>query len=490
MNASLHSKNTSHPQKSLRALSTIPIALLAAFALALMLPATMRAQLDASARQLSREIFQQLVEINTTDSVGNTTIAAQAMADRLLAAGYPAADVFVGGPTPKKGNMVARLRGTGARKPLLMICHLDVVEARREDWSVDPFKFLEKDGYFYGRGTSDIKDGDAILMTMMLRFKKEGFQPDRDLILALTADEEGGDFNGVDWLLKNHGDLIDAEYILNPDAGNFESENGKKLLLGIEASEKLYADFTLEVTDKGGHSSEPTANNAIYHLADGLVKLQHFQFPFELNDVTREYFKRKAAIQVGETGAEFIAILKTPPDQTAIAKLSESPFYNARIRTTCVATRLEGGHAYNALPQMARANINCRILPGHSAEEVRQQVAKVVDDPQISIAQRDPDRAPTKINPTTQLGPEMISAIEKVRDQMWPGVPVMPEMDAGASDGAFTRSAGITTYGVPGVFGDINDDRAHGRDERTQVSDFYEGVDFYYRLVKILSTKN
>ena len=454
------------------------------------LPLAMPAPSDDATRTLSREIFQQLIEINTTDSVGNTTLAAQAMADRLLAAGYPPADVFVGGPTPKKGNMVARLRGTGARKPLLMICHLDVVEARREDWSVDPFKFIEKDGYFYGRGTSDIKDGDAILMSMMLRLKKEGYIPDRDLILALTADEEGGDYNGVAWLLQNHRDLIDAEYILNPDAGNFESENGKKLLLGIEASEKLYADYTLEVTDKGGHSSEPTGNNAIFHLADGLVKLQHFQFPFELNDVTREYFKRKAAIEGGEAAAEFTAILKTPPDPAAIAKLTESPFYNARMRTTCVATRLEGGHAYNALPQMARANINCRILPGHSAEEVRQQLAKVVNDPQISIAQRDLGRAPAKVNPTTKLGTEMISAIEKVRDQMWPGVPVMPEMDAGASDGAFTRAEGITTYGVPGVFGDINDDRAHGRDERVEVKEFYAGVDFYYRLVKILSTKN
>src|ERR1700722_1987326 len=454
------------------------------------LPVAMRAQSDDATRTLSREIFQQLIEINTTDSVGSSTVAAQAMADRLLAAGYSPADVFVGGPTMKKGNLVARLRGTGERKPLLMICHLDVVEARREDWSVDPFKFIEKDGYFYGRGTSDIKDGDAILMTMMLRLKKEGYQPDRDLILALTSDEEGGDYNGVAWLLQNHRDLINAEYILNPDAGNFESENGKKLLLGIEASEKLYADYTLEVTDKGGHSSEPTGNNAIDHLADGLVKLQHFQFPFELNDVTREYFKRKAAIEGGEAAAEFTAILKTPPDQAAIAKLTESPFYNARMRTTCVATRLEGGHAYNALPQMARANINCRILPGHSAEEVGQQLAKVVNDAQISIAPRDLGRAPAKINPTTKLGTEMISAIEKVRDQMWPGVPVMPEMDAGASDGAFTRAEGITTYGVPGVFGDINDDRAHGRDERVEVKEFYAGVDFYYRLVKILSTKN
>jgi acetylornithine deacetylase/succinyl-diaminopimelate desuccinylase-like protein len=458
--------------------------------LALTVPVAIRAQSDDASRSLAREIFQQLIEINTTHSVGSTTVAAQAMADRLLAAGYPAADVFVGGPTPTKGNMVARLRGTGARKPLLMICHLDVVEARREDWSVDPFKFLEKDGYFYGRGTSDVKDGDAILMTMMLRLKKENYKPDRDLILALTADEEGGDDNGVAWLLKNHGELIDAEYILNPDAGNFESENGKKLLLGIEASEKLYADYTLEVTDQGGHSSEPTSNNAIYRLADGLAKLQHFQFPFELNDVTREYFKRKAVIEGGETAAEFTAILKTPPDPAAIAKLSESPFYNARMRTTCVATRLEGGHAYNALPQMARANINCRILPGHSAEQVRQQLAKVVDDPQISIAPRDPNRTPAKIVPTTKLGTVMISAIEKVRDQMWPGVPVMPEMDAGASDGALTRAEGITTYGIPGVFGDINDDRAHGRDERVEVKEFYAGVDFYYRLVKILSTKN
>jgi acetylornithine deacetylase/succinyl-diaminopimelate desuccinylase-like protein len=490
MTESSLTKNSA-PSPNLRfAFRASAAALCCGLALALTVPVAVRAELDDLTHQLSHDIFKQLIEINTTDSVGSTTIAAQAMADRLLAAGYPAADVFVGGAAPNRGNMVARLRGTGARQPLLMICHLDVVEARREDWSVDPFKFLEKDGYYYGRGTSDVKDGDAILMTLMLRLKKEGFQPDRDLILALTADEEGGDANGVNWLLQNRRELIDAEYILNPDAGDFESEDGKKLLLGIEASEKLYSDFQLETKNKGGHSSEPGPDNAIYHLADGLTRLQHYQFPFELNDVTREYFKRKATIEGGQTGADIAGILKTPPAAPAMARLSESPFYNARLRTTCVATRLEGGHAYNALPQMARANVNCRILPGHTTEEVRQQLVKVLADPQISVAQVNAEWAWTRSNPATHLGPEMISAIEKVRDQMWPGVPVIPEMDAGASDGAITRTAGITTYGVAGVFADIHDDRAHGRDERVEVKSFYEGVDFYYRLVKVLSTKN
>ena len=446
------------------------------------------AQSDDATNKLARDIYKQLIEINTTDSVGSTTVAAEAMAQRLRDAGYAASDVQVIGPNARKGNLVARLRGTGAQKPMLLICHLDVVEARREDWSMDPFQFIEKDGYFYGRGSGDIKDGDAILMTAMIRMKQEGFKPDRDIILALTADEEGGRSNGVEWLIKNHRDLIDAEFILNPDAGDFELDQGKKLLVGVQAAEKLYQDFDVKVTNPGGHSSLPGKENAIYELAEALTRLERYQFPFELSAVTREYFKREADIVGGSTGADMKAILKTPPDEAAIARLSESPFYNARMRTTCVATRLEGGHANNALPGMARANVNCRILPGHTPAEVQATLEKVLADPKVSVSQITSSGSGLRSNPLSTLQPNVMSAIEKVAAEMWPGVPVVPVLDAGASDGAISRAAGFPTYGIPGVFMDVDDDRSHGRDERIRVASFYEGVDFYYRLIKTLST--
>ncbi len=456
--------------------------------LGLGLAGTLRAQVDDANKQLSHDIFKQLIEINTTDSVGSTTVAAQAMAQRLLDAGFPASDVQVLGPNPRKGNMVARLHGTGAHKPLLLICHTDVVEARREDWSLDPFKFTEKDGYFYGRGTEDIKEGDAILVTAFIRLKLEGYKPDRDIILALTADEEGGASNGVDWLLKNHRDLIDAEYILNPDAGDFEMDQGKRLLVGIEASEKLYADFTLEVHNKGGHSSLPVPDNAIYQLAEGLTRLEHYQVPFELNEVTRAYFAKEADIVGGQEGADMKAIVQTPPDEAAMARLAKTPFYNSRMRTTCVATRLDAGHANNALPGFARANVNCRILPGHPPDEIREQLVKILAQPEISVTQVKSSGLGPRANPPSPLRPDVMGGLQKVVDQMWPGVPVIPVMDAGASDGAISRAAGIPTYGVPGVFIDINDDRSHGRDERLPVASFYEGVDFYYRFIKTLTS--
>ena len=462
----------------------------------LLAPCTLQAQtdpkvdskLDNDTRQLSLGIFKQLIEINTTDSVGSTTIAANAMAKRLLDAGFPAADVQVLGPNDRKGNMVARIHGTGAKKPILFICHLDVVEARREDWSMDPFQFIEKDGYFYGRGTGDIKDGDAFLVTTFIRLKRENFKPDRDLILALTADEEGGKSNGVDWLIKNHRNLIDAEYIINPDAGDFELDHGKRILVGIQASEKLYQDFDLKVTNPGGHSSLPTSENAIYQLSDGLARLEHYQFPFELNEVTREYFSRESGIVGGQTGADMKSILSTPPDPAALARLSAIPYYNSRVRTTCVATRLEGGHANNALPGMARANVNCRILPGHSPDEIQATIVKVLDDPRIVVSRAAGLAGSGLPNPPSPLRPDLMSALAKVTNEMWPGVPIIPVMDAGASDGAISRAAGFPTYGLPGLFMDVDDDRSHGRDERIRVVSFYDGVDFYYRLVKTLST--
>ncbi|MGA7917269.1 MAG: M20/M25/M40 family metallo-hydrolase [Candidatus Acidiferrales bacterium] len=449
---------------------------------------TLLAQVNDATKQLSHDIFKQLVEINTTDSVGSTTVAADAMAKRLLDAGFPADDVHVLGPNPRKGNLVARIHGTGAQKPILFICHLDVVEARREDWSMDPFKFIEKDGYFYGRGTGDIKDGDAFLVTSFIRLKQENYKPDRDLILALTADEEGGTSNGVDWLIKNHRDMIEAEYVINPDAGDFELDNGKRILVGIQASEKLYQDYDLKVTNPGGHSSLPTAENAIYELAEGLTRLEHYQFPFELNEVTRTYFAREAEILGAQTGADMKAILRDPPDQAAIARLSEVPFYNARIRTTCVATRLEAGHANNALPGMARANVNCRIMPGHSPDEIQATLVKILDNPKIVVTHATGLASGGIANPPSPLRPDLMAALQKVSSEMWPGVPIVPVMDAGASDGAISRAAGLPTYGLPGLFMDVDDDRSHGRDERIRVNSFYDGVDFYYRLIKALSS--
>jgi acetylornithine deacetylase/succinyl-diaminopimelate desuccinylase-like protein len=451
-------------------------------------PSLLDAQTDNATRELSRSIFRELIEINTTDSVGNVTTAARAMAQRLVDGGLPPSDVEVLGPNPRKYNMVARLSGTGAHKPILLICHLDVVEARRQDWSLDPFQFTERDGYFYGRGTEDVKDGDAILVTTLIRLKREGYKPDRDIILALTADEEGGSYNGVDWLLRNHRELVDADYILNPDAGDFEMDGGKRLLVGIEASEKLYADFTLEVRNKGGHSSLPTPDNAIYQLADGLTRLEKYQFPFELNEVTRGYFAKEADIVGGQDGQDMKAILATPPDEAAVARLSKTPFYNARLRTTCVATRLDAGHANNALPGFARAIVNCRIFPGHTPDEIRQQLVKILAEPQIQVTSVDSSGLGPRANPPSPLRPDVMTGLQKVVDQMWPGVPLVPVMDAGASDGAISRAAGIPTYGVPGVFIDINDDRSHGRDERLPVASFDEGVDFYYRFIKVLTS--
>jgi len=453
-----------------------------------------RTQSQDQTKLLAREIFKQLIEINTTDSVGNVTSAAEAMAKRLREAGFPENDIHVAGPNERKKNLVARIRGTGKLiKPILFIAHLDVVEARREDWTTDPFQFLEKDGYFYGRGTQDIKDGDAILTANFMRLKKEGFVPDRDLILALTADEEGGTSNGIDWLVKHHRDWIDAEYCVNLDGGDFYSSNGKKIYAAVQASEKVYVSFQLEVRNPGGHSSLPTRNNAIYHLADGLARLKSFDFPVNLSTVTRSMLERGAAQQTGQLAADMKAAAQTPPDSSALARLSDIPLYNAILRTTCVPTMLTGGHAENALPQMARAIVNCRILPGEDPHKIRETLVQVVADPQITVSfveRRDVDGeviSPASV-PPSPLQPELMSKLEETVHSMYPGLLVLPVMEAGATDGKYLRVAGIPTYGVSGVFVDMNDIRWHGKDERLAVQDFYDGVEFHYRLMKELST--
>ncbi len=451
-------------------------------------------QID-DARKLAHDTLKQLIEINTTDSVGNVTTASEAMARRFRDAGFAESDMQILGPNDRKKNLVIRLRGTGKNKPLLLIGHLDVVEAHREDWTTDPFSFIEKDGFYYGRGTQDMKSGDAIMLTTLIRFKKEGYVPDRDIILALTADEEGGKSNGVDWLVKNRHELIDAEIVFNHDGGGILSDHGKPVMMTVDATEKLYADFQLSVTNSGGHSSLPRPDNAIYSLANALIRLEHYQFPFELNDVTRVYYERIARVETPERAADMRAMLKTPPDDEAVARLSRDPIDNSTMHTTCVATRLSAGHANNALPQRAEANVNCRILPGHSAAEVRQELIKVFADPAITVHYVDSfgnisDTASgRKSFPPPPLRRDVFGPLEKITEEMWPGTPVIPDMATGASDGVYTMAAGLPTYQISGIAIDRDDIRAHGRDERLGVDSYYKGVDFYYRFLKAVTAK-
>jgi acetylornithine deacetylase/succinyl-diaminopimelate desuccinylase-like protein len=432
---------------------------------------------------LARDILRELVEINTTDEAGDTTRAAEAMAARLRAEGFPAEDVQVLAPAARKGNLVVRLRGTGSRPPLLLLAHLDVVEARREDWSVDPFVFLEKDGYYWGRGTTDDKAMAALFMANLIRYRREGFRPERDLVLALTADEEGGDHNGVDWLLGRHRALIEAEYGLN-EGGRGLMREGRRLANQVQASEKVYLSFALEVTSPGGHSSLPVRDNAIYHLAEGLTRLAGFDFPAQLSEVTRAYFERMSSVETGPVAADMKAAVATPPDHEAVARLSRSAFYNAMMRTTCVATRLDAGHADNALPQKARAVVNCRVLPGEPAESVRETLVRVIAQPRVTVTMV----GQFKPSPPSPLRPDVLRAIENVTGQLWPGVPVVPIMGTGATDSLYLRGAGIPMYGVSGLFGDIDDVRAHGRDERIGIRAFQDGREFLYRLVRELSS--
>jgi acetylornithine deacetylase/succinyl-diaminopimelate desuccinylase-like protein len=441
--------------------------------------------------ELARSLFKQLVEIKTSESGVGSTPAAEAMAQRLREGGFAAEDVQVVGPGGRKQNLVARLKGTGRKRPVLLIGHLDVVEARREEWTVDPFVFLEKDGYFYGRGTQDMKDGVAIMVATLLRYRAEGYRPDRDIILALTADEESGTANGVDWLLKNRRDLVDAEFVLNHDGGGVTLENGRAVQIDLTASEKGYADFDLTVTNPGGHSSVPPHENAIYSLARALDRISAHDFAFELNNVTRAYFERVAKRTDAARTATIRGILQTPPDAAALKQLSEDAIDNAIVRTTCVATRLNGGHANNALPQTARANVNCRILPGHSAEEVRQELVQVVADPSVKVryynflTEKLEDVAPNVGGyAPPPLRPDVLKPLEKIAAKMWPGAPVVPSMAVGASDSIYTNAAGLPTYMVSGSALARDDFRAHGQDERLGVQSFYTSVDFFYDYLK------
>ena len=438
--------------------------------------------------QRARSILAELVEINTTNSErGDTTAAARALERRLLDAGFPAADVHVLVPADAatKGNLVARYRGRNPRlKPILLLAHIDVVEALPGDWSVDlnPFEFLERGGYYYGRGVTDDKDEAAIYTANFIRMRREGFVPDRDLVVALTADEEGGPRNGVRFLLEEHRELIDAAFALNEGGGGM-ARDGEKISNNVQAAEKKFLSYYFTATNPGGHSSLPEKKNAIYDLSQALLAVQGYEFPVMLNEVTEAFFAGSADLVGGEMGEAMRRIVTDPDDAAAAATLSADTGYNSRLRPTCVATLLEGGHAQNALPQTAQANVNCRLLPSHDPAAVRARLQALAEPFEVEVSARG-TATPSSPSPLT---PEVLEPIERITREMWPGVPVLPVMSTGATDGLYLRREGIPVYGVSGIFGDMDDRRAHGRDERIRIEHFYEGQEFLYRLVKALA---
>ena len=442
-------------------------------------------QLTRNTQQdLACDIFRELVDINTTVDMGST-VAAEAMAKRLRSAGFPESDINIAGPQPQHMNLVVRFRGKGTQPPVLFIGHLDVVEALRQDWSFDPFKFREIDGYFYGRGTTDMKNEDADLISNLIRLRQEKFLPERDIIVALTEDEEGGNANGIEWLLANHRELINAGYCINPDGGGGNIRNGREIVMTIQTSEKVYADFTLETHNKGGHSSLPVRDNAIYKMAEALTRLSMYDFPLDLNETSRMFFERSALIESGQVKADMLAVSALPLDTAAAERLAKSsPQYNSEMRTTCVATMISGGHANNALPQTVSVNVNCRLLPDDNIEHVTGMLNTIINDPQIELI----STYAGEPGPISPLRKDVLDAVDKITTSMWPGVVVTPVMGTGATDGKFLRSAGIPVYGVSGMFGDVDDVRAHGRDERIGVTEFFNGVEFMYQLMKTLSS--
>ena len=453
-------------------------------AVAIACAAPLGLQAQTPDRALERDILKQLVEINTSDSARHTRDAAEAMAQRLTDAGVPAADVRVIETTPGYFNLVARYRGrVGGPRPILLMAHLDVVDARREDWSFPPYEFRELDGYYYGRGTSDNKAGAATLVAMLMRYKREGFVPSRDLIVVLTGDEETSS-DGISGLLAQHRDLVNAEFALNTDAGGGELRDGRAIAFGVQTAEKVYLSFLLEVRNRGGHSSVPEADNAIYRLAAGLGRLSQFSFPLRLNETTRASFLQGAPTQPAAVAADMRAVAQTADSAAARRLAGVAPWYNAQLRTTCVATRLFGGHADNALPQLARATVNCRLLPDHPPDSAEATLRRVLADSAIHVSRVS---EPT-LSPPSPLRPDVMRPVERLVARLWPGAAVVPEMSTGATDGLYVRNAGIPVYGVSAVFERIDDVRAHGRDERIGVKAFHDAAQFWYELVKSLAS--
>jgi acetylornithine deacetylase/succinyl-diaminopimelate desuccinylase-like protein len=430
----------------------------------------------------AKRLLAELIAIDTTPD-GSTEAAVELVADRLRAAGFADDDLWIVGPRPEKLNLVALLRGRGETPPILFLSHLDVVEARREDWSVEPFRLTERDGWLYGRGTLDVKGECADLVTNFARLRRESYVPARDLYLALTADEEGGDDNGVRWLLAERPELVDVAYVVNTDAGGLQIQNGELVRMPVQTSEKLYLTFDVETTSPGGHSSLPGRDNAIYRLAAGLARLEGHRFPVRLNETTRLFFARLAEHGGGELATAFRGVLAEPPDAAAVERLSELPLYNGTLRTVCTPTMLAAGHAENALPQRATATVQCRLLPDDTPQAVREALVARLADPRLTVTPRGEPPPPT---PASPLEAELFAAVESVTASMWPGVPVIPVMDPWTTDGAWLRRAGVRVYGVSGIQVDVDDVRAHGRDERIAVAAFAEGLEFMHRLIRRL----
>jgi acetylornithine deacetylase/succinyl-diaminopimelate desuccinylase-like protein len=435
---------------------------------------------------LARELLRELVEIDTTPAKGCTQ-AAEAVAARLRSAGFVESDVLLLGSRPERQNVVARLRGRGQGKPIVLIAHLDVVDAPREGWAagLEPFRLTERDGFFYGRGVLDDKSAAACLVANLIRLRGEGFVPSRDIVVALTADEESGPANGIAWLLAQRRDLMDVAYCLNLDAGGGQIENGKRVRMTVQTSEKAYLSFRLETNSPGGHSSLPDKNNAIYRLAAGLTRLSRCEFPFRFNETTRAYFERMSKEERGQLAADMEALAKDPPDLDAARRIADtSPYHNALLHTTCVVTRIEAGHADNALPQSALAIVNCRVFPGDTLEFVRDSIVKALDDPEIKVT----PMSSMQTSPVSPLLPEVMNEIDRLSREMWPGVPVLPVMDPWASDSARLRRAGIPTFGASGIFGEMDLGNAHGANERLPMESYYQSVEFLYRLLKSLTS--
>jgi acetylornithine deacetylase/succinyl-diaminopimelate desuccinylase-like protein len=442
-------------------------------------------------QRAAREIYQQLIEINTVDSVGSVTRAADAMAARFRAAGFPAGDVQILVPDgkPTKGNLVVRYHGRAGStlKPILLLAHLDVVAAQRADWPRDPFVLHEENGWFLGRGTSDDKAMASIFVANLLQMKQQGVVPDRDIILALTADEENGDANGVEWLAANHRPVIDAAYAIN-EGGGGALANGRPIFQSIQAAEKVYLDFSLTATNPGGHSSVPRPDNAIYELAAALTRLSKLQFPVALNEITRPFLEQTAKVEPrAAMAAAMRALVANPADEGAAATLSTDPRFASMLRTTCVATRLSGGHAYNALPQRATANVNCRIVPTSNMEEVRTALVAAIADTGIVIGFTTPPHAKFGAVPTP-VDPQLLAATTAITRRMWGDIPVIPTMSTGATDGHYLREVGIPTFGVSGLFSEGGENNAHGRDEKMRVHSYYDGLEFLDQLVRTITS--
>jgi acetylornithine deacetylase/succinyl-diaminopimelate desuccinylase-like protein len=452
--------------------------------------------LPANDRALVHQVFQQLIEINTTHSVGSVTKAAQAMRQRLLDAGFPSTDLALDGPTESKQNLIARYRGTRKQRPVVILSHLDVVEAQSSEWTTDPFRLVEKDGYYYARGTQDIKDNDAIAVETFMRLHRDGYQPDRDLILMLTADEEAGPDNGAKWLVEHRKDLFqNVEFVVNLDAGGVDLQAGKPLSVTYEAAEKTYADFVLTAHDAGGHSSQPRPGNPIVRIATAVVRLQATPFPLEMNPIVRGFLTMEEP-HYGEPLQGLVqSALSSPADGNALARLAASgPYMNALLRTTCTPTRFDAGTANNALPELAKVNVNCRILPGHSPLEVEQQITSITNDKDVQIEYCSSGKvcgaAPSTAGlPAAAPIPLVLEALKSASAKMYPGVPLIPEMETGASDSVYTSRAGIPSYGISGVGIDEDDIRAHGKDERLRITSLDDGLEFFYLFLRTIGSQ-